>query len=565
MASYFIAGKADDPAFARAEFAAKLIESACPSVIFHFEMRHPDEWKEFITSVFRKYDFDGYNDEFSGPLVWTHEGNLIGSSTDFVQKICIEKFGIKKPPSITDPMFKQIASDNLKQVKLQQQRARCLPFAERLDSAHRNALSASLVSKREFKEKHTVVVQGAPWEVYVSAAPYDTSAGAPVYVPAAAAAEEAGAPAPSESAAGVEAEEAMEPAEGATDVAAEAASDAPVDAGKAIVDARLRFATAGADRADSRLQSHSVLLHPSPVARRQMVLVPKHMILEREATEGESATVEIAPSSFGTDPHEDLGLQAFTAAMEVLRDVGGVAVWQGMRGLPEYRDALETHLQILPFPVVEGPDGAESALRFPLELYLERMLSSGTSQLPFFPFRHTLQPLDIQEGVRASEAARAALEAYERARRETHPKDCVMLAFTRQWLLLLPLHVPDKDHPRYEAWLRLPPPPPCALCGVVICPELRPDFPETSLSPGLAAARLEPVPFATMAPAADAEGNPLHNEVVLPPRVSNRAEEEGIPEESAEYAVAVREVRIDTRIMREPIGVLGHWGFPLQA
>ena len=53
-------------------------------------------------------------------LSW--QGELIGSAADFVQKVCIEQFGIQDPPQVTDPMFKDIAAENLKQVKMQLQR-----------------------------------------------------------------------------------------------------------------------------------------------------------------------------------------------------------------------------------------------------------------------------------------------------------------------------------------------------------------------------------------------------------------------------------------------------------
>lgn len=587
MACYFLAGKADDPAFARAVYAANLIESACPNVLFHVEMRHPDEWTDFIRAVLRKYDFHVYDDGFQGPLVWTREGNLVGDCNDFVNKICVDKFGIKKPPSTADPMFQQIAVENLRQVEFEQERARCLPFAERLDAAHAEASKAGLVVMRDFVERRKIAVHGVPWEVLVSAVPEpeptaDTDAFDVEGAEVPPAAEEVGAVDGSvaeggaaelaegvageaealdelpledcvevgEAAAddGVGAEDAAAEEDAAEEAVEETPADEPAPAEPVLLalDPALRFAAAGADPADGRLQSHSVLLHPRPTTRRQMVLVPKHLILEREAAEAEPAAMLVAPSTFGSDPDEDLGLQAFTAAMEVLKDVGGAAVWMGLRGVPEHRDIMDTHLQVLPFPIVEESNGEESMLRFPLELYIDRMRLYG--MMLCFPFHHTLVDLDVDEEASSSDAARIALHAYEAARAERDAQG-VMLAFTLNWLLLVPLRLPDPEHPRFEAWLRLPPPPPCALCGLVICPELRPDFPETAVPSGAGFQVMEPDP-----PVEDGGSAP-----VLPRRVSNRAEEEGIPEEAAEYAVAAREVRIDTRIMGEPISLLAHW------
>ncbi|CAE8591130.1 unnamed protein product, partial [Polarella glacialis] len=115
MSSYIIAGKADDPSFARAEYAAKQVLALYPNIFMRFEMKHPDEWRDFINSICRKYDFAHYPADFSGPLVWTLEGSLIGGSADFVQAVCLEKFGIKDLPSVSDPSFKHMAADNLKQ------------------------------------------------------------------------------------------------------------------------------------------------------------------------------------------------------------------------------------------------------------------------------------------------------------------------------------------------------------------------------------------------------------------------------------------------------------------
>ena len=96
-----------------------------PNIFVKLEMKHPDHWKAFLHTVCRLYDFSDYPDDFAGPLVWTREGELIGSAADFVQKVCIEQFGIQDPPQVTDPMFKDIAAENLKQA-LSEKKKRCL-------------------------------------------------------------------------------------------------------------------------------------------------------------------------------------------------------------------------------------------------------------------------------------------------------------------------------------------------------------------------------------------------------------------------------------------------------
>ena len=52
----------------------------------------------------------------------------------------------------------------------------------------------------------------------------------------------------------------------------------------------------------------------------------------------------VPPHRFAGDASQDLSLQDFTAAAELLLQVPGVATWSGIRGT-EFRHPLETHLQ----------------------------------------------------------------------------------------------------------------------------------------------------------------------------------------------------------------------------
>jgi len=79
----------------------------------------------------------------------------------------------------------------------------------------------------------------------------------------------------------------------------------------------------------------------------------------------------------------------------------------------------------------------------------------------------------------------------------------VMVAFTPFWLLLVPLAGPKRSPLSQAAWQRMPPPPPCALLGRVVCPTVLPSWPETA---GLGV-----------------------NDDDTGPLVSNRALREGIP------------------------------------
>jgi len=483
MASFIIAGKADDVSFARAEYAAKQIEASCPNIFFQYEMKHPDLWQGFIQSVFRKYDFDGYPEDFAGPLVWTHEGDLIGGSAEFIQQVCLDKFGITPPPAVTDSMFKQIANDNMKQVKLQQHReVNGAPFGERCEVAYKRALTGCLFCPPIWAEEKRLVVQGASMEVWLS----NTLA--------------------------------TERAKLREDFGN--GQSVQIDTGLAVTEV-------GPE------QSHTVLLHPRPLVAKHLVLAPRRFVKEAAGADGKQV-LEVPPSTFRSKMDEDLGEADFVAAMEVLASIGGVATWMGLRGGSEYRDPLDTHLQVLPFPVHHS--GEDSPLRYPLELHSERALKEGHKTMQVFPFQNSFHQLsDANERKGATELAKEALKAYEKVRKELFrgngQQDAFALAFTTNWLLLVPLDPPEIDSARHEAWLQMPPPPPCALCGIVVCPVVPEAFPETVKLP-------------------QAEGAQL---------VSTRAVEEGIPEGSPEFDAANRQVRIATRIMEMPLEIMGVW------
>eukprot|EP00441_Pelagodinium_beii_P037745 CAMPEP_0197634858 /NCGR_PEP_ID=MMETSP1338-20131121/10834_1 /TAXON_ID=43686 ORGANISM="Pelagodinium beii, Strain RCC1491" /NCGR_SAMPLE_ID=MMETSP1338 /ASSEMBLY_ACC=CAM_ASM_000754 /LENGTH=492 /DNA_ID=CAMNT_0043206805 /DNA_START=47 /DNA_END=1522 /DNA_ORIENTATION=- len=492
MSSFVIAGKADDPSYARAEYAAKQVQAIVPNVFFRLEMKHPDHWKEFINSICKLYDFSSYSDDFGGPLVWTLEGDLVGGSADFVHNVCIHRFGMKDPPAVTDPLFKQIASDNLKQVKLQLQREQSGPsLAERCDTANAKAKVSNLLSSMSF-DKRQLIHQGGTFEVWTS----DQLA------------------------------ERQDEVRGAY-----------ADGQAARLEPGLRVCKVGQE------DSHIIVLHPMPLVEKQLVLVPlrqtaditfKQLAEEEAAKQAEDAVVapelpedeaakvaklEIHPHKFRTGPirDEDLSHLDFVAAMDILLNVGGVATWTGLKGSSEYRHPVETYIQVLPFPLNSA--GADSPLQYPLELYIERVLHEGKTKLPVFPFQHYLVPVS-PEKPDLQDYAKAVTTAYEKAKAHFDGSSWA-IAFTTSWLLIMPMQPPDVDSPHHEAWLKLPPPHPCSLCGLLISMKVPSGFPETAGVMGLSNGKL----------------------------VSTRAEEEGIPEGSPEFDVAIRDVRICSQLL----------------
>lgn len=209
----------------------------------------------------------------------------------------------------------------------------------------------------------------------------------------------------------------------------------------------------------------------------------------------------------------------------------------GLRGdAAEYRHPLDTHLQVLPFPVhSSGPD---SPLRYPLELCAEHALKQGSKSLPVLPFKHALEPVTLPSKGKPTpkDLATALTDAFKKARDTASiEKDTSFaMACTATWMLVMPLRPPEAASARHEAWLLLPPPPPCALCGVVLVPTATVGYPETAGIVG--------------------EDRPL---------VSNRAVEEGIPESVGElFKAAEREVRISKRLLDSPLELLAEWAVP---
>jgi len=262
--------------------------------------------------------------------------------------------------------------------------------------------------------------------------------------------------------------------------------------------------------------------------------VPQRHVEQVQDESAVPSAFKVPPNRFRRDPEEDLSALDFAAAAEMLTNVGGIATWSGIRGGSEYRNPLDTHIQILPFPVHSAGDN--SPLRFPLELYIDRAIREGSKAqdeplVGIFQFQHHLIPLP--EANSKAELSKAMADAYEDARenyRGTARGEGVLLAFTTAWLLVVPVMPPDVSSAAHEAWLRLPPPPPCALCGVLVCGPLEPDFPET------AGQNMEDLPL-----------------------VTTRADQEAIPEGTPEWEAASREVRIATRILDCPAEYLGIW------
>jgi hypothetical protein len=393
------------------EYVARQIASAYPGVTFHTEMKHPNDWKAFLTAVLTKYDFDGFGEDFAGPLVWTPEGECIGDGQMFFEKVVGPKFGVSNVPPPHDVMFQHIAGDNLTKVQEELHRKKNgAPFPERVQETLLKA--KEIIQAPTFAERRPVLVSGATFEVWISS----TLASERTKLR-----EEYG------------------------------------EGQSASVSSGLKVAPIGLE------STHVALLHPQPLAKKHLVLVTARHMTEADGL------LTVPPSVFRSDGQADLGKEDFSAAAETLVNVGGVATWMGLKGGSEYRHPLDTYIQVLPFPIHASGDGAIS---YPLELVLERALRLDKPNLDLakvFPFQHSLQK--IESDGQANKLTAALQSAFERMR-GTSRGSC-MIAFTSSWMLMVPLNPPDPSSHLHASWLSFPPPPPCGLIGVVVAEALQ--------------------------------------------------------------------------------------------
>merc|ERR1719326_2227253 len=101
----------------------------------------------------------------------------------------------------------------------------------------------------------------------------------------------------------------------------------------------------------------------------------------------------------------------------MLCSLGGVAVWMGLGSRHEYREAIDTHLAVLPMPVFASGDGV-SPLRFPLELACDRAIQEEARQLGVYStFKHSFAPLS-EEGANPTphDLSKRAIAMYAAAR-----------------------------------------------------------------------------------------------------------------------------------------------------
>eukprot|EP00439_Symbiodinium_sp_Y106_P038757 s1295_g4.t1 len=296
------------------------------------------------------------------------------------------------------------------------------------------------------------------------------------------------------------------------------------------------------------------MLHPRPVVPKHIVLVPGRFV--EEVTEAQLAqeeakaeeSPEAAPEALPEAPQD----------MQQEQDgsqVGGLATWSAIRTGSEYRLPLETHLQVLPFPL--GCQGSNQ--RFPLESYLELLQKEKEKEvpdsLPIFPFKHVLMPIPapaVADGKASPvEYAKPAALTYDAALLKLNGSrqgGSMLLAFTTSWMLMAELTPPEVGSPEHEVWLRLPPLHPCAFFGFVICPPVEIGFPET------AGGRLSQNKLVSNRAAEERDGSLCDG---MNGHDNNC--KEGIMEDAPDFEKAKKEVRVSFQIYSRPTETMGYW------
>ena len=92
MVTYVVASKAIQPYLSECQILGEFLEKNAPDVSVQYVVKDVSEWREFANSVCRSYGFSTK----SCPIVYTLEGTLIGSGSDFMKHVA-ERFNKHYP------------------------------------------------------------------------------------------------------------------------------------------------------------------------------------------------------------------------------------------------------------------------------------------------------------------------------------------------------------------------------------------------------------------------------------------------------------------------------------
>lgn len=104
--TYYVAGKANDDSFAKAEHLAEVLMSSLPSATCHILPTLPDAWPALSKSTCARLGCKEVH-----PLVWTGNGRLVGSLAEF-ERECLAKYNLKVDSQIRPSQWTKIAKEN---------------------------------------------------------------------------------------------------------------------------------------------------------------------------------------------------------------------------------------------------------------------------------------------------------------------------------------------------------------------------------------------------------------------------------------------------------------------
>ena len=108
MDTYFIAGSAADPDFAKAELLVDKLIKAHLRIELVKDMRHPCEWQDFRQSIVQSRGFSSLGDK---AIIWRKDGRLVGGINDFAHVLsnCY-----KLSLDVDNQLIADITAENLK-------------------------------------------------------------------------------------------------------------------------------------------------------------------------------------------------------------------------------------------------------------------------------------------------------------------------------------------------------------------------------------------------------------------------------------------------------------------
>jgi len=211
--------------------------------------------------------------------------------------------------------------------------------------------------------------------------------------------------------------------------------------------------------------SHTLVLSHRPIVPQHSILLQnKHFELQDGIDDG-SKLMMIDPLTSSPTTKD------FDAVAETLHHVSGVCTLQRLPSGSklEFRTPLDSHIQFLPFPLVE--EGVA-----PLLPWLERQKKKKPDKVPFFNFPHALRWLSDLTGDAIEHAFKSASSDIKLSSSIGFD-----LVIGEKFMLLAPITAPT-DALRAQ-WEILPPVPSVALIGLVILPTVKPVYPETTGDP----------------------------------------------------------------------------------